>query len=100
MIERHRAPNVVPERRRVRPVAADRLERLRRVQRSLSADEHVLRSFLAGRTVTCRAATRIHVLTRTCGATPRWKTAAIGQDFDVDRLQFVRCRRTADAEGR
>src|SRR3989454_8396564 len=52
MIEWHRTIDVIPERRRVGPVAADGFLRPRRRQRSLTAGQYILRTLLAGWPVT------------------------------------------------
>ena len=99
MIERHRAPDVVPQRRRVRPVAADRLERRGRHQRSAPADEDVLRPFRAGRPVARFTSTREHVFARRRGAGAGGEAFAVGRHLDVDRSELIRRRRVADGEG-
>src|SRR5580765_3761424 len=96
MIERHRAVDVVPQRGRVRPVAADGLDRLRRGERSLTADERVLWSLFSGWSVTGFTTAGEDVPSFGRGSAPARAAGPVRRHVDVDQLQLFGLRCVAD----
>jgi hypothetical protein len=104
-VGRHRPPNVVEHRRRIRPVAADGLGRsgiAREGERvaGQATDESVVRPFFSRLAVAGRAARRVDRRAVGGRAAPRRESHAIGPDVDVQRGDLRGRGRPPDSESR
>jgi hypothetical protein len=98
LIERHCPVDVIPQRRRVWPEAADRFERTRRAQRASSADEPRADVAFAGRSVAARALGGEQLAPGRDRSRARRQALAVRRDGRSQLADLFGCWRTADAE--